>query len=159
MRVLVTVKSKTSIINSKEDFFQMKETDILTFLETIVTRQSNPSVHRLSFSNITQSDNETIHAFLIRLKSSAQDCEYSCPNCKFDLSSVHVKDQFIRGLHNSQLQTDILAKSSYLKTLDDVVKHAEAFETAVLDQSALHESSEAMRISEYRRQQRSLKDF
>ena len=94
---------QSSIINSNKDFFTMDETEILNTLEKIVTRQSNPSVHRLTFSNITQSDNETIHAFLIRLKSSAQDCEYSCPSCKFDLSSLHVKDQFIRGLHNSQL--------------------------------------------------------
>ena len=148
---------QTSIINSSENFFKMNESKILSTLEKIVTRLSNPSVHRLTFSNITQSDNETIHAFLIRLKSAAQDCEYACPSCKYDLSSIHVKDQFIRGLQNSQLQTDILAKSSSLKKLEDVVKHAEAFETAVLDQSTLNESTEAMRVSEYRRQQRSLK--
>ena len=48
---------------------------------------------------------------LVWIKSVAQDCEYSCPSCQADLlQSIHVKDQFIWGLHNETSQTDILAK-------------------------------------------------
>ena len=51
-------------------------------------------------------------SFLIQLKSAAKDCEFTCPNCNTDLQPNHIKDQFIRGLHNDVLQTDILAKAS-----------------------------------------------
>ena len=37
---------------------------------------------------------------------------------------------------------DILAKAAQLKTIDNIVKHAEAFETALRDQSQLHSSAE-----------------
>ena len=152
---------QNSIINSSSDFFNLEEDKILTLLESIVTRQSNPAVHRLAFSNISQSDNETIRAYLVRLTSNSKDCEFECPSCKYDLASTHIKDQFIRGLNNSTLQTDILAKAGQLKTLESVVKHAEAFETAIFDQSKLSDNipTEMMRlrVSEYKRRENSFK--
>ena len=45
------------------------------------------------------------------------------------------KGQFIQGLHNETLQTDILAKAEYLKCLENIIKHAEAFESALWDQA------------------------
>ena len=152
---------QNSIINSSSDFFNLEEDKILTLLESIVTRQSNPAVHRLAFSNISQSDNETIRAYIVRLTSNSKDCEFECPSCKYDLASTHIKDQFIRGLNNSTLQTDILAKAGQLKTLESVVKHAEAFETAIFDQSKLSDNipTEMMRlrVSEYKRRENSFK--
>ena len=59
------------------------------------------------------------------------DCEFACPSCSFDLLPMNVKDQFVRGLANDVLQTGILAKANQLKPLEDIVKHAEAFEVAV----------------------------
>ena len=50
-------------------------------------------------------------------------------SCKHDLTPLIVKDQFIRGLYNETLQTDILAKASQLAPLEDTIKHAEPFET------------------------------
>jgi len=142
-----------SIINTVDNFFSMEETAILDLLEEIVTRRSNPSVHRLGFSNLAQSESEPVKEFVVRLKSSAKDCEFTCPGCKFDLAPNHVKDQLIRGLQNSTLQTDILAKSESLKTLEDVVKHSEAFEAAIHDQSKLQDPSDVMsaRVSDFKR--------
>ena len=62
--------------------------------------------------------------------------------CKLDLTPSHVKDQFVRGLSNQQLQTNILAKANQLKELPQIVKHAEAFEAAVRNQSKLSEHNE-----------------
>ena len=73
---------------------------------------------------------------------------------KHDLSPVHIKDQLIRGLHNSQLQTDILAKWKSLKELEDLVKHAQSFESALRDQSDLADQSEVMKISDYQKKKR-----
>lgn len=97
----------------------------------------------MNFAAITQSRQETIQEYLIRLKSSAPDCEFSCPGCYLDLQPNHIRDQLIREPHNT-LQTDILTKASQLKTLVGVIKHAEAFEAALRDQQMLQGSSEVM---------------
>ena len=55
-----------------------------------------------------------------------------------------MKDQFIKGIFNDSLQTDILAKTNHLKTLDDITNHAEAYETALRDQSKLTDSAEVL---------------
>ena len=124
---------QNSLINTTSNFFNLNETEMLLHIESIVTSQSNPSVHRMTFSAITQSERETMQDFLVRLRSTAQDCEFSCPSCHFDLQSINVKDQFTRGLYNETLQTDILAKAGHLNTLGQIVKHAEAFESALRD--------------------------
>ena len=144
---------QTAIINTCENIFDMKEDDLLEKLEGICTKKSNPAVHRLGFSNLVQTDGEPIQDYLVRLKSSARDCEFSCPSCKHDLSENHIKDQLIRGICNRTLQTDILANTSALNTLDKVFKHAQAFESAVRDQNQLSDNmSEAMRVSDYKQQ-------
>ena len=87
-----------------KNFFSLSEADILREIETIVTQKSNPSVHRMAFSSITQKDVD----FTVCFKSAALDCEFACLSCSFDLLPMNVKDQFIRGLVNDVLQTDIM---------------------------------------------------
>ena len=146
---------QNTLINSFPTFFELPEDKMLETIESVVTKRVNPAVHRMNFGALTQHESESIQDFLVRIRTLSIDCAFSCPNCEADISKVHIKDQFIRGLHNIPLQTDILAKSSTLKTIDDVVKHAEAFETALRDQSQLQHSAEAnaVRVSSYRRQQ------
>ena len=58
------------------------------------------------------------------------------------LTSTNVKDQLIRGINNSSLQIDVLTfvlKFETLNTLEKILKHVEAFETALSDQSKLSE--------------------
>jgi len=78
------------------------------------------------------------------LKSSAKDCEFACPSCQHDLSPSYIWDQLIRGLHNETLQVDILAKATQLKTMEDVIKHVDVFESALQDNAHLQDTSEAM---------------
>ena len=137
---------QNAIVNTCDNFFSLEEEAIISLIEQIVTKRSNPTVHRLNFSKLVQSESESISDYLVRLKSTARDCEFTCPNCKFDLMSVNVKDQMIRGIHNETLQTDILSKAGTLKSLEDIVKHAESFESAVIDQGKLQENGEAMRF-------------
>ena len=134
-----------------KNFFRLSQADILKEIETIVTQKSNPSVHRTVFSSITKKDGEPIKDFTVCLKSAALYCEFACLSCSFDLLPMNAKDQFIRGLTNDVLQTDILAKANQLKSLEDIVKHAEAFEAAVRDQTKLQDSADIMaaRTSDY----------
>ena len=127
---------------------------MLETIESVVTKRANPIVHRMNFGNLTQHESESIQDFLVRLRTLAIDCEFACPTCAANISTMHIRDQFIRGLNNVQLQTDILAKADNLKTIEDIVKHAEAFETALRDQSQFQHSADvyAARVSPYRKQ-------
>ena len=85
---------QNSIINTYPEFFNADPSKLLDMLEVLVTMKSNPIVHRISFSSIAQGDSEPVKDYLIRLKSGARDCNFICPNCHHDLSSIYVKDHF-----------------------------------------------------------------
>ena len=87
------------------------------------------------------------------LHSAAIECELSCPSCEADISDTSIKDQFVSGLSNEILQTDILAKADKLSKLEDIIKHSEAFEGALRDQAKLlnNPSSTVARISDHRK--------
>ena len=142
---------QNSVINTTSTFFQDTEETNFKVLEELVTKKSNPAVHRLTFGNLCQSENETINGFVVRVKSASKDCQFECPKCKHDLSDIHIKDQVIRGLKNSSLQTDILAKAKTLNTLDEVVSHAQSYESALCDQSKISDTTETIhKLSEYK---------
>ena len=128
---------QNTIINTEPEFLTLDENAALTIIESIVTQRVNPAVHRMTFGSITQNETETIQSYVVRLRSSATECSFQCPNCSTDLSEINIKDQFIRGLANSQLQTDILAKANQLSTLIQTITHAESFETALQNQNML----------------------
>ena len=94
------------------DFFEKSSDDLLDIIINIVTQKSNPLVHRMTFAGLSQGQTESIQNYRIRLKSLTQDCNFSCPKCKHDLSEMYIKDQMIRRLDNETLQTDILADIS-----------------------------------------------
>ena len=136
---------QNSLVNSVTNFFDLHENDLLHQLENIVTRKCNPAIHRLTFSSLHQSETESIQEFVVCLKSISPECEFICPQCHHDLQNIHIKDQFIWGINNEHLQTDILAKASQLSTLEQVIKHASVYEAAQLDQAKL-QTHEAMAI-------------
>ena len=67
----------------------------------------------MTFGSIIQGEHETLQSFVVCLRSSATE------------------------LYNTTLQTDILSKANQLNTLQETVKHAKAFETALRDQTKL----------------------
>ena len=134
---------QTSLINTYPNFNSMDEQTALDTIEAVVTIRVNPAVHRKGFGELMQSEKESIQTFVVRLRSAASDCAFSCPSCEHDLSTINIKDQLIRGLHNATLQAEILAKADQLKTRDGVIKYAEASETALRDQSSLANLSNA----------------
>ena len=89
--------------------------------------------HGMTFHTIKQDNRESIQDFLICLQAASPDCEFNCPGCQYDLSNIYICDQFVRCLQNRIVQTDILTNTSQLKTLADVVKHAQSTEAAIQD--------------------------
>ena len=145
---------QTSLINTNSNFFKLHPDEALKEIEKIVTQKVNPLIHRLKFATLVQSSNEPISNFVVRLKSSANDCNFSCPKCTEDISETYIKDQFVRGVLNESLQTDLLAKAGTLTNLNHYVSHAETFEAAMRDQSNITTNSNeiaAIRLSTYRR--------
>ena len=133
-------------------FFSTDPSKLLGMLKTLVTRRSNPIVHRLTFASMSQGEDEPIQSYLVRLRATALDCNYMCPACEHDLSDIYIKDQFIKGVASDALQTDLLAKAGLLKTLEQNISHAEAFESAVRDQMSMSNTPDIARMSMYRRQ-------
>ena len=67
---------------------------MLKAIKQEVTKSANPAVHRMTFGNVMQHENELIKEFLVRLRSVAVDYEFTCPACSHDLSNSNIKDQF-----------------------------------------------------------------
>ena len=128
---------QTSLINTHPDFLKEVEDNALKLIESIVTIRSNPAVHRKAFAELVQEEGQAVKTYGVRLRSAATDCAFQCPGCQYDLSAINIKDQLIRGLNNSNLQAEVLAKANQLKTLEDVESYAESFESALRDQTML----------------------
>ena len=142
--------AQTAIITTYPEFFSIPTGELLDKIEAVVTRKANPMVHRVAFASMCQGDSETIQQYVIRLRASAKDCNFSCPSCHTDIADHYIKDQFVCGINNKVLQTDMLAKAELLPGLEATIKHAEAFEAALTDQSRLLNSAEVARVSQYK---------
>ena len=90
---------QNSLVNTVSDFFSLSKNELLDTLEAIVTKKSNPAVHRLTFASLLQSEGEPVNDFAIWLKAVSPDCEFICPGCSKDLQPFHIKDQLICGLY------------------------------------------------------------
>ena len=99
---------------------------LLEMIEALVTQKSNSIVCQITFASMSQHEDEPIQQYLVCLKAIATDCNFSCEH---DLSDIYIKDQFIRGVANSTLQTDLLAKAMVLKSLEQNICHAESVES------------------------------
>ena len=126
---------QTSIINTYPKFFSEETNRLMGMLEVLVTQKSNLMVYRLSFASISKGPGESVQQFVVCLRGTAQDCDFTCPICNHDQSDIYIKDQLIKGTINDALQGDLLAKASSLKTLEENINHAEAFEAALRDQA------------------------
>ena len=119
---------------------------LLEMIEELVPRRSNPMVHRITFTSMSQHEDESIQQYLFCLRTTATYCNFLCPCCEHDLSNIYIEDQFIRGIANDTLQTNLLAKPGVLKSLNQNVCHAEAFKSALQDQTAMTDTSDIATI-------------
>ena len=77
-----------ALLSTYTDFFSLPEDALLKKIETAVTQRANPMVHRMTFANICQSDQESIQNFVVRLRSAAEDCDFNCPKCSENISDT-----------------------------------------------------------------------
>ena len=128
---------QNAIIYTHPNFFTTNPDKLLDMVEVLVTQRSNSIVHPLAFASMSQDEDEPIQNYLVRLRAIAIDCNFTWPSCEHDLSDIHIKAQIIQGIANDSLQADLLAKPRTLKSLEQNVHHAEAFESALRDQNSM----------------------
>ena len=56
--------TQTSLINTTPDFLTFSESQLSDILESIVTTKSNPAIHRMQFTSISQHKNEAFKDYL-----------------------------------------------------------------------------------------------
>ena len=103
-------------------------------------------VHRITFASMSHHEDEPIQQYLVHLRAMVTDCNFSCPHCEHNVSDICIKEQFIRGIANDALQTDLQAKARVLKSLNQNICHAETFESTLQDQTAMTDTSEIATI-------------
>ena len=82
-------------------------------------------VHRISFSSIAQSNNETVQNYIVWLQSGSEIVNLYAQNCHHDLFHIYIEDQFIWGTANDALQADMQSKAGSLKILEQTIRPAE----------------------------------
>ena len=134
------------IFNTYLKFFTTDPYRLLEMIEALVTQKSNPMVHWITFASVSRHEDKPIQQYLVHLRAIVTDCNFPCPCCEHDLSDIYIKDQFIRGIANNALRTDLLAKAGVLKSLNQKVCHAESFESTLQDQTAMTDTSDTATI-------------
>ena len=107
-------------------------------IQSIVNQMSNPAVYMKGFDNMNQSTDESIRAYVTRLKSCAIDCNFVCPHDEMhDLSDYNIVNRIRSGLLNKTLQQEVLQKSEELNNITNLVHFCENFEATKKDRHRL----------------------
>ena len=75
------------------------------------------------------------------LQTKAKECKFSCFKCKAIDNDSRVFDRFITGIRDSRIQIDLFTNIDKLKTLRELLKQAEVYETAIKSHDILATSS------------------
>ena len=95
------------------------EEDLLKHIKTLAVQGKNPAVHRQEFYTMYQAPDEPVQQYVAKLQSKAAHCNFSTKcECTKDVSYAvsMVTDQMVTGLHDKDIQGEVLAKDSTLNT-------------------------------------------
>ena len=124
---------QNTIINTYPKLFTTDPDRLQEMIEASVTQKSYPMVHQITFTSMSQHEDEPIQQYLVRLRATATKCNFYDPAVRLfvpivgiepaasrwfhwktlsnhipDLSDIYLTDQFIRGMENNALQIEIL---------------------------------------------------
>ena len=85
------VSVQNAIFNTDTKFFTTNPDRLLEMIEVLVTQKSNPMVHQITFASMSQHEDEPIQQYMVCLKATATDCNFSCPCCEHDLSDIYTR--------------------------------------------------------------------
>ena len=100
-------------------------------MQHVAVKGKNPAVHRQEFYSLSQCPNEPLQQYVAKLQAKATHCNFSttCECTKtVSYAEAMVMDQMLIGLHDKDIQGEVLAKDSQLKTFNDQYDYIHAFE-------------------------------
>ena len=134
------------------------ENAVLAQLKQIAVSKRNITVNRVKLGTLKQDRGETVRKFAGRVKSLASVSGYtvkcSKTGCNTDVvyQEPVIIDQVIRGLSDSEIQKDVLARDRM--DLEDLLKYVEGKESALTSQGLLSGDALVAANHEQRREQR-----
>ena len=109
-----------------DDKYETLISGLKHYLQPIV----NVLIERHRFFELKRNVDEELSAFLVRLRRSANLCEFNVEKIDTIVNQL-VRDHFIRGINNKKLTEEILSKGTL--NLNDTVKAAEGRLQAIAD--------------------------
>ena len=138
MRLTMDVDLKRSIDTNYPDWGDKTVEDAITCVGEIVNQISNPAIYCKSFDNMVQGEKETICEYATCLHGCAMDCSFICP---FDdghhLTDHHIIKRIRSGIHDPQLQQELLQNHTKLNSVTNIMEYCEDFEAAKRDREKL----------------------
>ena len=106
-------RQATQIIASSTDITTDSPEEVFEALERVFRPESNQTLSRFKFQNMKQISSQTCDAYMSQLRLSLPECKYR------NDSDELLKDQFIFGLYNKEIQDHLLGEIS---EMDNSVK-------------------------------------
>jgi hypothetical protein len=143
----------------------LDENALVAQIKTLAVKGKNKAVHRQEFYSMHQEPGQPIQAFVAKLRSKAEHCQFTleCTNadCSHQSNSYAesmVADQMVVGCCDKDIQGEILAKDAQLVRYQEKFDLIQALEEGKRAKSQLGtESSVAAHKSQYQRNQRQQK--
>ena len=118
----------------------LSEDDLLASIKRLAVKGKNVAVHRQEFYDMQQAPGQSVQHFVAKLKAKAEQCHFqlkcSSSQCNHEVNSyatAMVADQLTVGLTDKDIQGEVLAKHSQLKTFEekfDLIQALEDWETS-----------------------------
>ena len=99
-------RQATQIIASTSDITTDSPEEVFEALERVFRPESNQTLLRFKFQNMKQTSAQTCDSYMSQLRLSLLECKY-CND-----SDELLKDQFIFGLYNKEIQDHLLGEIS-----------------------------------------------
>ena len=95
-----------------EQSSEWTEETLMETIKDVVTTKLSPIVHVKKFHAMEQREGEGCNTFLQRLRSAASSCRFCCPHCHKSIAEEYVKNKFVLGLKDKEMQTAALKTES-----------------------------------------------
>ena len=133
------------------------EDDLLASIKRLAVKGKNVAVHRQEFYGMQQAPGQSVQHFVAKLKAKAEQCHFqlkcSSSQCRHEVNSyatAMVADQLTVGLTDKDIQGEVLAKHSQLKTFEEKFDLIQVLEDGKHAKEQLsNESSLSMQKSSY----------
>ena len=116
----------------------LSEDDLLASIKRLAVKGKNVAVHRQEFNDMQQAPGQAVQHFVAKLKAKAEQCHFrlkcSSSQCNHEVNSyatAMVANQLLLltvGLTDKDIQGEVLAKHSQLKTFEEKFDLIQALE-------------------------------